>query len=218
VSGGRADHWVQRAHRPDPAHQPVRSPDGWGRQRLETSRPDPFGTPSLKPRARSRDGAGPSRGSTRPAGSNSRWLETPISPARWGIERAIRRSSKISGLPPEVRRSPYKERPPLRVARASGTAPSPLRAEVFTGVGPVGVHFTLVRATPISLQLLDVPGRRIVRREVGSRGVGRHALDRGHATPAVVAHSLAHLKHGSVRVRLQTGRRVLEHDLKLGID
>jgi hypothetical protein len=41
------------------------------------------------------------------------------------------------------------------------------------------VHFTLATAAAATLEMLDVAGRRIAMRDVGSLGVGRHAIDLG---------------------------------------
>jgi hypothetical protein len=49
--------------------------------------------------------------------------------------------------------------------------PNPTRGGVLT------VHFTLPTDAPASLELLDVAGRRIATREVGSLGAGPHTLD-----------------------------------------
>ncbi len=43
-------------------------------------------------------------------------------------------------------------------------------------VGPLDVAFTLPRAEPATLALLDVSGRQVLSREVGSLGAGRHRL------------------------------------------
>jgi predicted lipoprotein with Yx(FWY)xxD motif len=45
--------------------------------------------------------------------------------------------------------------------------------------GTLTVKFALASANPASLELLDVAGRRVLSREVGSLGAGRHALDLG---------------------------------------
>jgi hypothetical protein len=45
ASGRGFDPSTKRVHLPRPPQQPVRIHDGQGRQRLATSRPDPFGTP-----------------------------------------------------------------------------------------------------------------------------------------------------------------------------
>jgi hypothetical protein len=45
--------------------------------------------------------------------------------------------------------------------------------------GPLTVAFTLPRATPATLELLDVAGRQIVARDVGSRGAGHHVVRLG---------------------------------------
>ena len=43
-------------------------------------------------------------------------------------------------------------------------------------VGPLSVSFALRSAAPASLEVLDVSGRRLVRREVGSMGAGVHVV------------------------------------------
>ena len=60
--------------------------------------------------------------------------------------------------------------------------PNPTRARSLS------VRFTLTSASPAWLELLDVTGRRIFAREVGSLGAGSHALsltDERHLTPGV---------------------------------
>ena len=42
--------------------------------------------------------------------------------------------------------------------------------------------FTLPSQEPATLELIDVAGRRVMRREVGSLGPGRHSLDMGAST------------------------------------
>jgi len=54
----------------------------------------------------------------------------------------------------------------------------PVRPNPSRG-GALTVRFTLASAAAASLELLDVAGRRIGAREVGSLGAGRHALDLG---------------------------------------
>jgi hypothetical protein len=46
-------------------------------------------------------------------------------------------------------------------------------------VGPLTVAFTLPRAEPATLELLDVSGREVLAREVGSLGPGHHVLRLG---------------------------------------
>jgi hypothetical protein len=48
-------------------------------------------------------------------------------------------------------------------------------------VGELHVAFTLPREAPASLELLDVSGRQVAAREVGSLGPGRHLLSLGEA-------------------------------------
>jgi len=69
-------------------------------------------------------------------------------------------------------------------------APNPTRGEGLT------VAFTLPTATPARLELLDVSGRRVVEREVGSLGAGQHTLDLGQGQ---------HLAPGLYLVRLTQG-------------
>lgn len=45
--------------------------------------------------------------------------------------------------------------------------------------GALNVHFTLASDTPAQVELLDVSGRRLASREVGSLGAGRHAVELG---------------------------------------
>ena len=52
-----------------------------------------------------------------------------------------------------------------------GVRPNPSRGEGLT------VAFTLPTAASARLELLDVSGRRVAEREVGSLGAGPHALD-----------------------------------------
>jgi hypothetical protein len=52
-----------------------------------------------------------------------------------------------------------------------GVRPNPSHGEGLT------VAFTLPTAATAKLELLDVSGRRVVGREVGSLGIGRHQLD-----------------------------------------
>jgi hypothetical protein len=62
---------------------------------------------------------------------------------------------------------------PLTLALAlEGARPNP-------ATGPLTVAFTLPRATPATLELLDVAGRQIVARDVGSRGAGHHVVRLG---------------------------------------
>ena len=64
-------------------------------------------------------------------------------------------------------------------ARQGGTSPAfalePVRPNPSRG-SALTVHFTLPLGTPASLELLDLAGRRIAAREVGSLGAGPHAL------------------------------------------
>jgi hypothetical protein len=46
------------------------------------------------------------------------------------------------------------------------------------------VHFALPSAEPAMLELIDIAGRRVREREVGTLGAGRHAVDLGHGLKA----------------------------------
>jgi len=69
------------------------------------------------------------------------------------------------------------EVPALQLA-LEGPRPNP-------AVGALNVWFTLPNATPATLELLDVSGRRALSREVGALGAGRHMvrLDQGAPVP-----------------------------------
>ena len=54
----------------------------------------------------------------------------------------------------------------------AGAYPNPARGEIR-------VWFTLPSREPATLELMDVAGRRVIRREVGSLGPGPHALTLG---------------------------------------
>jgi hypothetical protein len=54
----------------------------------------------------------------------------------------------------------------------------PVRPNPTQG-GALTVRFTLPNAAPARIELVDVSGRRIAEREVGSLGVGQHTLDLG---------------------------------------
>jgi hypothetical protein len=67
-------------------------------------------------------------------------------------------------------------------------------------VGELQVWFTLPDAKPATLELLDVSGRRVLAREVGALGAGRHTvrLDPG-----------ARVAPGLYWMRLRQGARTL---------
>jgi hypothetical protein len=69
--------------------------------------------------------------------------------------------------------------------------PNPSRGGVLT------VHFTLPNAGAASLELLDVAGRRIARREVGSLGGGYHSLDLGEGRRLAPGLYLVCLRQGT---------------------
>jgi hypothetical protein len=67
--------------------------------------------------------------------------------------------------------------------------------------GPLLVRFTLPTAAPARLELLDVSGRRVLARSVGTLGPGRHALDLASGQTLAAGIYLLRLSQGaSVRV------------------
>jgi len=60
--------------------------------------------------------------------------------------------------------------PPVAFA-LEGTRPNPAIG------GRLMVHFALPTAEPATLELLDVAGRRVTVRAMGSLGAGRHSID-----------------------------------------
>ena len=89
----------------------------------------------------------------------------------------------------------------------SGTADVPDGASVafaLAGVRPnpshgerLSVAFTLPTAAPARLELLDVSGRRVLAREVGSLGAGPHAVDLGQGTRLAPGLYLVRLTQGA---------------------
>jgi hypothetical protein len=78
-----------------------------------------------------------------------------------------------------------------------GVRPNPSRGERLS------VAFTLPTSAPAWLQLVDVGGRRVVEREVGSLGAGRHAADLGEGRRLAPGLYLVRLMQGtSIRARL----------------
>jgi hypothetical protein len=82
--------------------------------------------------------------------------------------------------------------PPIHLA-LEGFRPNPTR------VVPV-VAFTLVDDSPAVIEVLDVAGRRLFRRDVGGLGAGRHVIGLGVA---------ASLRPGAYLLRLQQAGRTL---------
>jgi hypothetical protein len=82
--------------------------------------------------------------------------------------------------------------PPLRFA-LDGARPNPARG------GRLSIAFSLPVAMPATLEVLDVGGRRVASREVGSLGAGRHTLALGDPR---------RLAPGIYQVRLRQGARV----------
>jgi hypothetical protein len=99
---------------------------------------------------------------------------------------------------------------PARAA-ALAFALEPVRPNPTQG-GALTVRFTLPSAAAASLELLDVSGRRIAEREVGSLGAGRHALDLGEGRNLAPGLYLVRLRQGTntrvarVAVLLKHGR------------
>jgi VCBS repeat-containing protein len=60
-----------------------------------------------------------------------------------------------------------------------GVSPNPAR-------GPLRLEFALTGRGPATLELLDVAGRRVMTRQVGALGPGRHRVDLSHPLPAGV--------------------------------
>ena len=79
---------------------------------------------------------------------------------------------------------------PLVFALA-GVRPNPSRGERLS------VAFTLPTAATARLELLDVSGRRVVEREVGSLGAGPHAVDLGQGTRLAPGLYLVRLTQGA---------------------
>jgi hypothetical protein len=59
------------------------------------------------------------------------------------------------------------------------------------------VAFTLPTTAPAKLELVDVSGRRVVEREVGSLGAGPHTLDLGQGTRLAPGLYLVRLTQGT---------------------
>lgn len=80
---------------------------------------------------------------------------------------------------------------PRRFALAlQGLRPNPTQRDI-------AVLFSLPDMAPATLELLDVSGRRVVRREVGSLGPGNHVLNLGRETAIPAGVYLVRLFHGS---------------------
>lgn len=89
----------------------------------------------------------------------------------------------------------------------SGTAEVPNGASLafaLEGVQPnpshgerLSVAFALPTAAPARLELVDVSGRRVVEREVGTLGAGRHTLDLGQGTSLAPGLYLVCLRQGA---------------------
>jgi hypothetical protein len=72
----------------------------------------------------------------------------------------------------------------------------PVRPNPSRG-GALSVRFTLASAGGASLELLDVAGRRLAARDVGSLGAGRHALDLGEGRLLPPGIYLVRLRQGA---------------------
>jgi hypothetical protein len=82
--------------------------------------------------------------------------------------------AEIAG-PPALRSAPSFEGGSIVATHAlslAGARPNPAR-------GPLHVHFALPDGAPAALELLDVSGRRVTARDVGTLGAGRHAIHLG---------------------------------------
>src|SRR5262249_53464641 len=58
-------------------------------------------------------------------------------------------------------------------------------AQPNPAVGDLSLAFSLLDASPARLDVFDLAGRRILSRDVGSLGAGRHLLPMGHVAPGV---------------------------------
>jgi hypothetical protein len=83
--------------------------------------------------------------------------------------------------------------PGVAALRLAGFAPNP-------SLGPMRVAFTLPNATPATLELVDVAGRQVARRDVGALGAGAHTVDLSDA---------ARVAPGVYWIRLTQGARTL---------
>jgi Kelch motif/Galactose oxidase, central domain len=82
---------------------------------------------------------------------------------------------------------------PLGLALAlEGFHPNP-------AVGHIGVAFTLPEATPASLEVMDVAGRVVGRRDVGNLGQGRHVVEFGGVPRAAGIYVIRLRQGGQVR-------------------
>jgi len=122
------------------------------------------GTASITPAGIiTRSGVSTGRGVLDAGKSVMVWTSTwsTVSPGTTEFEIALKTSNGVTDVPTEAGLGLSID--PVR--------PNPIRA------GEVTVHFALPDAAPASLDLLDVTGRRLAGREVGSLGAGRHTLD-----------------------------------------
>ncbi len=81
------------------------------------------------------------------------------------------------------------------VAGGLGLAIAPVHPNP-TRAGALTVHFALPTAAPAQIELLDVSGRRVVSRDVGSLGAGRHALDLRAGRPLAPGLYLVRVRQG----------------------
>jgi hypothetical protein len=81
-------------------------------------------------------------------------------------------------------------------APALAFALDPVRPNPSRG-GALTVRFTLASEAAASLELLDIAGRRIAVREVGSLGAGRHTFDLGQGQPLAPGLYLVRLRQGA---------------------
>ena len=85
---------------------------------------------------------------------------------------------------------------PDEPATASALALDPVRPNPSRG-GALTVRFTLASEAAASLELLDIAGRRVAGREVGSLGAGRHTFDLGQGQPLAPGLYLVRLRQGA---------------------
>ena len=82
----------------------------------------------------------------------------------------------------------------------TGLRPNPSRGS------RLGVEFTLALASPARLELLDVGGRRVAAREVGTLGAGSHVIDLAAGRRLAPGLYMVRLTQG---VQVRTARAVI---------
>ena len=99
-----------------------------------------------------------------------------------GISAGARYAYRLSWIESGVERfsaETWVDVPAALAFALDGARPNP-------ATGPLAVVFTLAKAAPATLELMDVSGRQVIAREVGSLGAGRHEIRLGECgcTPA----------------------------------